>query len=936
MSSFNAGSATIDIHVLDASLNASLKRVEKAVEDTAARANTSASGITIGDIEGGEKILSLSRDLSAAIDAVASETAAVTTQTSAAVSKAQELLTEWEAVGGETREIAAALEQVARAANFDNLSFESATSSGREFDAILRDIQNRLELVGKSGEEAERVRVAQGAKADLQRIADVEARAIASQQRILTEQLAAIEKARAAQLKPVVRADGVTVSAPTLNQASIQKVDEALNAERAAAQQRFEERRAEIAMQAAQARVGTAQLEAATLKDLEAKAAQERVRIAEKEAADKKAANDKSLNKDGGFDPRAAIRMIALAGKIRIGIDAINISADLMSGKIEEARQGLFRLPFGLGSVAQGIDQILGRLTGIAPEIDKINSRIERMNALIDMRRDAFKRRTDNALAFAAAIQRVNEELAVRTAPEGQQESVRAGQSAVAQRSVIDEMAASRIQKEMDEIGKIAKGYAPAIAAANEEARKAAEAVRFFDHDPQKKAVLQKEADEARQVVAALNGQMLADQSVHESTIESIRRDAAAVRLRIYREAEENIIDIAQKAAAQRETAEAAAALRSATELADIAEQKSQAMLAAEGKEYAARLSAHAHHWDQRVEKANQAADAERKALEKLQEEKNVTRVKMIDVETQTRDTTAARDRLMSNPTGNAQAIEDAENRLAELKLEHVRLVALADEQAAQEKDHAKRAAIASTLRAELDATREATRAAIEADEKRRLARDLASAESELAQLNFRINGDELAAQLRGITDAYEQQIQAAITAGNTELAATLEQIRDAKIADAQNRTRDRQEAEERQVQSSIGQLKLRLDGKDLEAQLKAIEDSFAEKIKQAMKDGNDNLAALLMQERDLQLQEAQSKPDATGSTTVGLAEEFKRIQAAAMNTDTDKKQVAVMERAAALADKQLAETRQGNKQLASLMRDLIEQGSRRSGPFGG
>lgn len=125
------------------------------------------------------------------------------------------------------------------------------------------------------------------------------------------------------------------------------------------------------------------------------------------------------VTKSTGGRIEATMKFLGAMSKVRIGIDAARIGMDLFRGDTEAAAETVKKLPFGLGPLAQGIEDILMDLTGIRTELDRIKAteeawkaqdkRLDEINAALARMREIQAANTIEALD---GIARVEAELA--------------------------------------------------------------------------------------------------------------------------------------------------------------------------------------------------------------------------------------------------------------------------------------------------------------------------------------------------------------------------------------------------------------------------------------------------------------------------------------------------------------------------------------------
>lgn len=82
-------------------------------------------------------------------------------------------------------------------------------------------------------------------------------------------------------------------------------------------------------------------------------------------------AGEKGNNALGGM-VALGLKAITVMGTLELALGAVNVGADLMSGNIEDAAEGLERLPAGIGPVVKQLKDMVGTLTGIKEQTDAI------------------------------------------------------------------------------------------------------------------------------------------------------------------------------------------------------------------------------------------------------------------------------------------------------------------------------------------------------------------------------------------------------------------------------------------------------------------------------------------------------------------------------------------------------------------------------------
>lgn len=96
-------------------------------------------------------------------------------------------------------------------------------------------------------------------------------------------------------------------------------------------------------------------------------------------------AGDKSNQAFTGI-AATALKAVAVMGSVELGLGAVNVGADLLSGNIEDAAQGLEQLPAGIGPVVRQLKDLLGTVTGIRAETEALQRTTENLEAAMAKR----------------------------------------------------------------------------------------------------------------------------------------------------------------------------------------------------------------------------------------------------------------------------------------------------------------------------------------------------------------------------------------------------------------------------------------------------------------------------------------------------------------------------------------------------------------------
>jgi hypothetical protein len=115
-----------------------------------------------------------------------------------------------------------------------------------------------------------------------------------------------------------------------------------------------------------------------------------------------------------------ALRAVAVMGTLELGVGAVNVGVKALSGNIEDAAAAVEQLPAGIGPFARQLKELLGTITGIGDEIERINKSRELGERLIDFGNDLLKSRQgtlETTRAISQALQQ-EAELIGKTASE--------------------------------------------------------------------------------------------------------------------------------------------------------------------------------------------------------------------------------------------------------------------------------------------------------------------------------------------------------------------------------------------------------------------------------------------------------------------------------------------------------------------------------------
>lgn len=123
---------------------------------------------------------------------------------------------------------------------------------------------------------------------------------------------------------------------------------------------------------------------------------------------------EKAVNKSGGgLDglTKGAMKGVAAMGILELAAGAVNVGFKLMSGDIEEAVAMLEMLPAGIGPFARQLKGLLGHITGIGDEIERLNQSSKLGERLIDFARDVMESRQATVLASKAIADAIEREV---------------------------------------------------------------------------------------------------------------------------------------------------------------------------------------------------------------------------------------------------------------------------------------------------------------------------------------------------------------------------------------------------------------------------------------------------------------------------------------------------------------------------------------------
>lgn len=120
----------------------------------------------------------------------------------------------------------------------------------------------------------------------------------------------------------------------------------------------------------------------------------------------------------GGNGERSELEQLArifgMVGKIKIGIDAMNVAIAVGRGDWEKAAETVQKLPFGIGEAARSLNTLLGSVTGIADEMERAKKETAEIDKIIKSQKalNAAATGAANALGKMAAAEDRKKQLA--------------------------------------------------------------------------------------------------------------------------------------------------------------------------------------------------------------------------------------------------------------------------------------------------------------------------------------------------------------------------------------------------------------------------------------------------------------------------------------------------------------------------------------------
>ena len=109
--------------------------------------------------------------------------------------------------------------------------------------------------------------------------------------------------------------------------------------------------------------------------------------------------------KDDLEGTRPLLRLFGLAAKLRIGVDAVTLSAHAMNGEWDKAAEVVKGLPLGIGAMAQSLELVLGIVTGVTSELAELDAQAKE-NAREGARKDAILAAKQAADAYGETLER--------------------------------------------------------------------------------------------------------------------------------------------------------------------------------------------------------------------------------------------------------------------------------------------------------------------------------------------------------------------------------------------------------------------------------------------------------------------------------------------------------------------------------------------------
>lgn len=106
------------------------------------------------------------------------------------------------------------------------------------------------------------------------------------------------------------------------------------------------------------------------------------------------------------------IRSIALVGKLNAAIGVANVLTDIFKGNLDDAAESLKNMPMGIGGVVRQFEILLGNVTGLTAETERIKRETELLEninktrlRIADLTRQALKQQADEVLRMRRELQ---------------------------------------------------------------------------------------------------------------------------------------------------------------------------------------------------------------------------------------------------------------------------------------------------------------------------------------------------------------------------------------------------------------------------------------------------------------------------------------------------------------------------------------------------
>lgn len=340
-------------------------------------------------------------------------------------------------------------------------------------------------------------------------------------------------------------------------------------------------------------------------------------------------AGDKSNNAFGGM-VGLALKAVTVMGSVELGLGAINIASEAMSGNFEDASEALKRMPAGIGPVTQQLEALLGTLTGITAETQAWQRATQNLQSAMAQQHDTSMR---NLRAEEDAIMsrlKIQQQITVLESGGGDA-AARLKQQFDAQNRINDaKQAALELDRKANEIalgtaGKEAGERRERINALKEEIAERELAVKGITNPL---GINQTVVENYKDATAALEIELqtLLDlQDAHAAKIQSYKQEADLIRetiplLEKLADAEENALE---NSIEERKTEEQA---REAEERIRAAEREAEEKMRIAEQEFTEKRRMAQEDHDEQIRLMKEAAaETERQAQEDLQAQRRVS-----------------------------------------------------------------------------------------------------------------------------------------------------------------------------------------------------------------------------------------------------------------------------------------------------------------------